>query len=146
MLFFYKRLTFGLKQQWFVKVMFVVITATWTAVFLTITLGCYPTHRNWQVLPSPGYICEFKPQNFYVSTVLNVLTDAAILAIPLPLLWTLRVPLKRKLVLYLLLSSGLFVIGAAITRLVMTLLDEPSALTINRWGKSTVWHRSANTG
>jgi hypothetical protein len=52
----------------------------------------------------------------------------------MPLLWTLRVPLRQKLVIGLLLSSGVFVISAAIIRVVSTLVANPSALTINRWG------------
>ncbi|KAM0218614.1 hypothetical protein ACHAQD_006737 [Fusarium lateritium] len=73
-------------------------------------------------------------QNFLVTTVLNVLTDALILCIPLPLLWKLQVPVRKKIVIGLLLSSGAFVIAAAITRVVLTLADNPSALTINSWG------------
>ena len=77
MLFFFNRLTLGLKQQYFVKILGIAVFVTYVAVFLTITLACYPTHRNWQVDPYPGLVCTFKPQNFYVSTVLNVITDAA---------------------------------------------------------------------
>ena len=134
MLFFYNRLTFGLRQQFFVKVMGVVVACTYIAVLLTILLGCYPTHKNWQVTPDPGLKCTFKMQNFYVSTVLNVLTDAAILAIPVPLLWALQVPKRQKMVLVLLLCSGMFVIAAALIRITMTLVGSPSALNINRWG------------
>lgn len=64
-------------------------------------------------MPDPGMKCTFKPQNFLVTVLLNVMsvetpafrmvelantnyrTDAAILCIPLPLLWTLQVPLKK---------------------------------------------------
>lgn len=134
MLFLFNRLTFGLKQQQFIKVLAISVFVTYIAVFLTITLGCYPTSKNWQVDPPPSLKCAFKPQNFYVSTVLNVITDAALLAIPLPLMWTLQVPLKKKIALCLLLCSGVFVISAAIIRIVMTLVAHPSALTINRWG------------
>lgn len=73
-------------------------------------------------------------QNFYVSTVLNVITDALILAIPLPLLWTLRIPKRQKIALVLLLCSGIFVIAAALTRITMTLVGNRSAVNINRWG------------
>ena len=133
MLFFYNRLTFGLSQQLFVKIMGVVVAVTYIAVFLTIIFGCYPTQRNWQVVPYPGLKCTFKMQNFYVSTVLNVLTDALVLAIPLPLLWKLQVPKRQKIALVLLLCSGMFVIAAALIRITMTLVGNPSALNINRW-------------
>ena len=134
MLFFFNRLTFGLKQQMLVKWLAVAVGVTYLAVFLTITFACFPTQRNWQVVPYPGLKCTFKPQNFYVCTVLNVVTDAAILAIPLPLMWALQVSWKKKVALMALLSSGVFVITAAIIRIVMTLVANPSALTINRWG------------
>lgn len=134
MLFFFNRLTFGLRQQLLVKWLAVVVGITYVAVFLTITFSCFPTQRNWQVVPYPGLTCTFKPQNFYVSTVLNVITDAAVLAIPLPLMWALQVSWQKKITLMALLSSGVFVISAAIIRIVMTLVAHPSALTINRWG------------
>lgn len=134
MLFFFSRLTFGLKQHTLVKWLAVFCGVTYVAVFLTITFACFPTQRNWQVVPYPGFKCTFKPQNFYVSTVLNVTTDAAILAIPLPLMWGLQISLKKKIALMVLLSSGIFVISAAIIRIVMTLVAHPSALVINEWG------------
>jgi hypothetical protein len=134
MLFFFNRLTFGLKQQMLVKWLAVAVGVTYLAVFLTITFACFPTRRNWQVVPHPGLKCTFKPQNFYVCTVLNVVTDAAILAIPLPLMWALQVSWKKEVALMALLSSGVFVITAAIICIVMTLVANPSALTINRWG------------
>jgi hypothetical protein len=40
----------------------------------------------------------------------------------------------RKIVIGILLSSGIFVISAAIIRIVSTLAANPSALTVNRWG------------
>jgi hypothetical protein len=34
-------------------------------VFLTITCGCFPIQRNWQIMPDPGLACT-------VSTICNV--------------------------------------------------------------------------
>ncbi|TVY33395.1 hypothetical protein LSUB1_G007291 [Lachnellula subtilissima] len=134
MLFFFNRLTFGLDQHRYIKWLAIGCGLSYVAVFLTITLGCFPTRKNWQVVPDPGKVCTLKLQNFLVTVVLNVITDAAILAIPVPLLWRLKVPLRRKLVVALLLCSGLFVICAAIVRVALTLGAHPSAKNINRWG------------
>lgn len=65
---------------------------------------------------------------------LNVITDAALLSIPIPILWHLRVPLRRKIGVGILLSSGIFVISTAIVRAVSTLGGAPSVININRWG------------
>jgi hypothetical protein len=89
---------------------------------------------NWQVRPLAPRACAFKPQNFYVGAVLNVFTDAILLSIPIPMLWALQVRLSKKIAIGVLLSSGLFVIGAAVTRAVLTLGAAPSGLNINRWG------------
>ncbi|KXT15431.1 hypothetical protein AC579_10585 [Pseudocercospora musae] len=134
MLFFFNRLTFGLSQQIFVKALGVACAVTYLAVFLTISLSCRPIHLNWQVRPLPPSRCTFRAQNFYVCTILNVLTDAALLCIAVPMLWKLRVPIRKKITLGVLLSSGIFVITAAIVRICKTLDTNPSALTINSWG------------
>jgi len=63
-----------------------------------------------------------------------VLTDALILVTPIPVLWNLEASRRRKLVLSLLLFPGVFVIAAALIRVIMSLEAQPSALNINRWG------------
>ncbi|KAH7058670.1 hypothetical protein B0J12DRAFT_369924 [Macrophomina phaseolina] len=134
MLFFYKRLTFGTLQNRLIKYLFWLCGVTYLAVFLTITFGCFPIQNNWAVRPLPGKQCTFKVQNLLVTVVLNIITDAALLVIPIPILWRLNVTLSRKLAIAALLSSGIFVICAAVIRAVLTLGEAPSALNINRWG------------
>ncbi|KAI0019298.1 hypothetical protein F4780DRAFT_793384 [Xylariomycetidae sp. FL0641] len=134
MLCFFKRMANGLKEAKVINYLCVACALCYIAVVCTVTFGCWPYHKNWQVVPDPGLKCTFKMQNFLVTVVLNVLTDASILCIPLPLLWKLQIPIRKKLVIGILLSSGLFVISAALIRTILTLASHPSALTINRWG------------
>ncbi|RSL67063.1 hypothetical protein CEP53_003191 [Fusarium sp. AF-6] len=112
MLFFFSRITIGTWHSILVKTASVCCAISYLAVFFTVTFGCFPTHKNWQVVPDPGKKCTFRRQNLVVTTVLNVL----------------------KLVIGLLLSSGLFVIAAAIIRATLTLSAHPSALAVNEWG------------
>ncbi|KAF3764232.1 hypothetical protein M406DRAFT_232985, partial [Cryphonectria parasitica EP155] len=104
------------------------------ALCLTALLSCRPFHDNWAVKPLPPLRCTFRPQNFWTLVVLNVLTDALILSLPLPILWRLRVSRLRKLGVTLLLCSGLFLIATAIVRAAFTIAGSPSIITINRWG------------
>ena len=106
MLFFFNRLTFGLQTQFYVKLLAIACGITYLATLLTITFGCHPIHLNWRIVPYPPLRCTLRPQNFYVGTTLNVVTDAAMLCIPLPLLWNLQVPLRKKIALGVLLCSG----------------------------------------
>lgn len=107
---------------------------TWLALVLTVSLSCRPYHENWQIRPLPGPQCTFRTQNFWTLVVLNVVSDAAIMAIPVPILWNLRVSPLRKLGITLLLCSGLFIISTAIVRAVVTIGGTASVININRWG------------
>jgi hypothetical protein len=51
--------------------------------------------------------------------VLNVVTDLYLLSIPLPLLWQVKIGLRRKIPLMALFSGAAFVIAAAIIRAIM---------------------------
>lgn len=101
---------------------------------LALKLMHYRIQMNWQVVPVPPWKCSFRPQLFIVVAVLNILTDAALLSVPIPMLWRLKIPMRKKLIISAILSSGLFVITAAIIRVVYSLDAEPSASNINRWG------------
>ncbi|KAK7193338.1 uncharacterized protein CC84DRAFT_1255281 [Paraphaeosphaeria sporulosa] len=134
LLFFYRRITMATFQNRLVRWCFWMCGVTYIAVFLTITFGCHPTQMNWQVRPMPPRRCTFKPQNFYVGAILNVVTDVIILAIPVPMLWGLQIKLSKKIAIGLFICSGTFVIAAAIVRAALTLGNTPSGLNINRWG------------
>ena len=57
MLFFFGRLTSGLRMQTYVRYMSAVLVLSYIAVFLTISCGCFPIQKNWQVVPDPGSKC-----------------------------------------------------------------------------------------
>lgn len=57
MLFFFGRLTAGLSMQTYVRYLSGVMVLSYIAVFLTISCGCFPIQKNWQVLPDPGPHC-----------------------------------------------------------------------------------------
>lgn len=134
MLFFYKRLTLGSFHAKLVKILFWVVGISYIANMMVIIFGCFPTQMNWQVSPIAPWKCTYRPQNFIGTAVFNIVTDSLLLAIPVPMLWKLKMPLRKKLVIGLILSSGLFVIATAIIRVVLAFASAPSAASINRWG------------
>ncbi|GES57977.1 hypothetical protein ATEIFO6365_0004005300 [Aspergillus terreus] len=133
MLFFYNRLTLGLWQQKLVKANAFICLGTYTAVILTIFLHCRPLHKNWQVYPDPGLNCSADYVNYIVIAVTNVTTDAILLTIPLPILAKVRIPLRRKLVIGILLCGGVFVMVATLLRCILSLQSIDSINT------STIW-------
>ncbi|KAK5138313.1 hypothetical protein LTR08_003374 [Meristemomyces frigidus] len=134
LLCFFNRLTLGLQMRPFVKALAYACGITYVAVLMTISCACHPIRLNWQVTPYPPKQCTLRPQNVIVSAALNVVTDGAMLCIPMPLLWKLQVPLRKKIKLAIVLSSGVIVITAALVRVVETLKVHPSAVAVNSWG------------
>lgn len=60
--------------------------------------------------------CTVRKPNYIVIAVLNSITDMAIIIVPMPLLFKVKVPVKQKIALILLFSLGFFVIVATILR------------------------------
>lgn len=63
-----------------------MLAVTYAVVALTILLSCQPFHHFWQVTPDPGKLCRPTNSPVYVLVVVipNILTDAYLLSIPLP--------------------------------------------------------------
>ncbi|KAJ5097672.1 hypothetical protein N7456_008393 [Penicillium angulare] len=134
---FYSRLTTGLQNlPTRVRLAYIILAVTWTATQLTILCSCRPFHGFWQISPDPGRFCQptNSPVYVLVVVVLNVLTDVYLLLIPLPLLWTVNISLKRKIPLMALFSGAAFVIAAGIVRAVIIMASGPDgALAGSSW-------------
>ncbi|KAK3901864.1 hypothetical protein C8A05DRAFT_44582 [Staphylotrichum tortipilum] len=134
---FYSRLTNNLAHLKIrVYIAYVLIGVTWAITTLLLLFGCRPMSKYWQVSPDPGNICQPTNSKLYVLSVLvpDLLTDAYLLSIPLPLLWAVNIGLKKKLSLTALFSGVLFVIVAAIIRGVVILTAGPEgAVTGSKW-------------
>ena len=66
---------------------------------------CSPREKIWNKLLTGGH-CNNSSAGFKVTGVFNSISDFALLSIPMPALWKLQMPLKRKL-----LTMGVFAVG-----------------------------------
>ncbi|EED17080.1 hypothetical protein TSTA_021370 [Talaromyces stipitatus ATCC 10500] len=134
---FYSRLTMGLSQfEMRVHIAYILLGTTYIATALSILLSCRPMNKFWQIDPDPGNTCQPTVSKVYILVVmiLNVLTDAFLLFIPLPLLWKVDIGLKRKISLMVLFSGGLFIIAASIIRAAVVLTSGPDgAVQGSKW-------------
>jgi hypothetical protein len=69
-----------------VRAAYMLLAITYLAVAFTILLSCQPMHKFWQINPDPSTLCKPTNSPAYVLVVVipNVLTDAYLLYIPLP--------------------------------------------------------------
>ncbi|KXX83469.1 hypothetical protein MMYC01_200075 [Madurella mycetomatis] len=126
MICFYHRITLGLREQKVVKWTGVACVLAYAGVIATIWGRCTPVHRNWQVVPYPG-------ANYLALVVLNVSTDFVIVCIPIPMLWRVKLSIRRKIFIGILLCSGVFIMIAALLRCILSLRD------IEGINISTIW-------
>jgi hypothetical protein len=68
-------------------------------------LMCRPIAKNWN-FALPGS-CGSQPKFYFSMGVINLITDTVIIVLPMPYLFRLRMPMRRKLVAMALLSIGI---------------------------------------
>ncbi|KAI1394477.1 uncharacterized protein F4822DRAFT_388309 [Hypoxylon trugodes] len=85
------------------------ITAIMTNIF-----QCVPVKSNWDPTVTPH--CINLGSELIVVSSLNVLTDASILCLPMPIIWRLKTDFRRKLQLTGLFLLGSFVVVVSIIR------------------------------
>jgi hypothetical protein len=134
MLFFFSRLALGSREQKLVKYCAWACGISYVVIFVTVFTSCQPFELNWQSDHSKSRTCVVRIQNYIVTITLNVLTDIAILAIPLPFLWKIKMSIRRKIGLTLLMCSGFFLIAVAILRFVETVIPATTTLSAGLWG------------
>jgi hypothetical protein len=115
LLILYWRLTQNLTQNIVVKAVAVYVAVTYI-VMETLYFGywCRPFHDYWQT-PTKNTQCTTALHHLITNFSFNLSSDLMIMSIPLPLLLKAKMDLKRKLLLVLPFSMGVFTIACAIS-------------------------------
>lgn len=83
-----------------------MVIAYQTAQILAAILQCTPPRKLWYS-DTPGTCIDFLTVTLATGT-LNVITEVMILALPMPLLWRLKLPTRKKCML-----SVVFLVGGS---------------------------------
>ncbi|EMD94917.1 hypothetical protein COCC4DRAFT_147322 [Bipolaris maydis ATCC 48331] len=75
------------------------------ADIMTAFLICRPLARNWDITV-PG-TCGSRPDFYFAMGVINLVTDALLIGMPMPYLYKLAMPMRKKLLAMGLLSIGI---------------------------------------
>lgn len=130
----YRRLAFGTWQKKLLNLTVAICITGYLSTTLMLSLMCLPFERRFRVRPLPANKCTASSTFFIALSCFNAFTDALLLTVPLPMLWTLRIPLYRRIGVFLLLSSGIFVMAACIIRVSLTVVPNITIRIIARWG------------
>jgi hypothetical protein len=86
----------------------------YTALFFTSLLTCMPLERRLN--PFANGNCLPSGVTAYMSGAINVLTDAFVVLLPVPVIWKLNMPLSRKIRALAIFSLGIMY-GIFVSRL-----------------------------
>lgn len=142
----------NLQQHNLVKITGAVCLVAYIATIIVFLTHCHPIYRLWQIYPYPGDDCALNISKYVALVVTNVTwvalemslstsvpylqsssTDLMILYIPLPLLWNVRLPLRRKLLYGVWLCTGVFMMTATLLRCILCLQD------VSQINVGTIW-------
>ncbi|KAK8088559.1 hypothetical protein PG997_003520 [Apiospora hydei] len=124
--FYYNRLTDGVRnRRLLTKGSIIVLPATYIGCLLVAFLKCVPFDHHWQVFPNPGVNCmpAISPLQTIFVMVMNTVTDFYLMAIPIPMIWKSKLPLKKKLMIILMFSGAILEMVFGILRAVAIIKD-----------------------
>jgi len=103
-LFFYHRV-FGSKMalRWTLYTIGAITVLWWVVITFIAIFQCTPVTGS---IAAPGSNCLKPLPFFYAQTIPNLITDFAILLVPMPILWQLQMRLTKKLGLILIFTIG----------------------------------------
>ncbi|KAJ6118227.1 hypothetical protein N7471_013694 [Penicillium samsonianum] len=139
MLAFYVRLMEGLGRRYRVPIYvgFAFVIASSLASVITIFAACRPFHKNWQINPDPGNVCQpaiAKPV-IAVTFAANLLTDPYLVFIPIPMLWKSSLKVIKKIATTVVLSAGVFILVCATLNSVFLLVEPVNGAQLAyEWG------------
>ena len=111
-----------------------IVVAYWIPCTIIAFLGCTPFERNWNKT-IPGS-CVDLVTFFRWNGICNLLIDFLILLLPLPMVWTLNIPVRQRLELTGIFALGLLYANSSFFH------TETNALTASALPQSCVFSRT----
>ena len=114
MLTLFWRLTKNLRLHIYVKIIAAYVASGFVVIMITYYgVYCRPFSQYW-AMPVRNMQCATYQYYSITQAVFNISSDAAMLAVPIPLLIKAQLRMRKKIVLFCIMSLGLFTVVAAI--------------------------------
>ncbi|KAH6665186.1 hypothetical protein B0J14DRAFT_522404 [Halenospora varia] len=132
MLLLYAGITEGLKQRKWVQWVAYYTVVSFVGSELALYLVCRPIHQYWAV-PAENPQCSNYQYYEITQGSLSIPGDIAILAIGIPMLAAIRLPLQQKVIVLAVFGMGGFIIVAAILTKVYCLVPAIISYVYMNW-------------
>ncbi|KAJ5941347.1 hypothetical protein N7516_001515 [Penicillium verrucosum] len=96
----------------------IVFVAGSSVLFIVISIfQCSPIHAYWEI-NTESYHCMDDGAIVFSASVINIFTDLLVTALPMPLIWSLRLPARQRLAVISIFALGIVVNVAGCVRTV----------------------------
>ncbi|KAF2130674.1 hypothetical protein P153DRAFT_384935 [Dothidotthia symphoricarpi CBS 119687] len=116
-----------------------VIVGAYTGIFFSLVFACHPIAASWDPTLQPIAVCINRGAIYIATAVIGIITDVLLIALPIPTIWRLQMPLKQKVGLTGIFGVGSITIVTSVIRLVILI---PSLTSVDQtWviGEGTLW-------
>lgn len=103
-----------LRQIYFLRY---ALGISFLAVIVSDLAECQPISHYWQVVPDPGPQCRQGFAQLLTTGISSAIIDIVLIAFPVPIIVSTRIPTKRKVLLVLLFFFGFVTVGITLYRL-----------------------------
>lgn len=114
MLLMFARMTSGTTHIKWIKIVAIYVAVGWVAVQIAFFTACTPFSGYWAV-PVSNPQCTTLQHFAIVQATFNLSSDVLIIALPIPMVVSLTLPIRQKIGLGVLFSMGTFVVGPIAT-------------------------------
>ncbi|KAJ6258688.1 hypothetical protein Dda_6737 [Drechslerella dactyloides] len=99
-------------------ILFLVIAIFLLNLFVPL-FSCQPIAASWdpRIKSAPGTKCVTIHSFFYVTGSLNIFTDVFLVALPMPLAWSLGLNVRKRILVIMLFSLGILASVASVVRI-----------------------------
>jgi hypothetical protein len=83
-----------------------VIVGAYTSIFFSLLFACRPIAASWNPLLQPVAECINRGAIYIATAVIGIITDVLLIALPVPTIWGLQMPMKQKVGLTIMFGVG----------------------------------------
>lgn len=94
-----------------------LVSAQGLAFCLTVLFQCKNPSLYWTLSFAPQPQCISETKMLLAAGIVNTVTDAVVVILPIPTVWSVKIPVQQQIVLVLLFAAGFFItlVGAVRT-------------------------------
>lgn len=105
-LLLYRRISVNKSFRMWANILIGINIALTVSIFIADLFQCYPLAFLWDKT-IPGGKCINQQAFFVGSAVLNIISDCAVLVLPIPMVWQMQTNTRKKVALIFLFSLGI---------------------------------------